>query len=139
LGIQWTLVGCALVLSNFYRGENISELSAPLRIKPLTSFAELLKLNYSIYSKIFVGKEELLYLDLSDRPDLYNSSLANEYTFYGLYSNVHPKGDNNKRREMIRNPTRFDPEETLLLARAVFGVWDDRNWVVLCTSNIIII
>jgi hypothetical protein len=101
--LYWVFSGLLLgapVLSNFQRGENISELSAPLRIQPLTSFAELLKLNYSIYSKMFIGKEEWLYLDLSDRPDLYNLRLMNElaHYVYWLYSNVHPTGDNNKLR-----------------------------------------
>jgi hypothetical protein len=114
-----------LVLSNFYRGENISALSAPLGIKPLTSFEELLQFNYTIYSKIFVNMEEILTLELTQSPSLYNSSEMNQYTelssyFHGFDPNVVPLSGH-KLMEMIWKRMRFDPEETLQLAKGLRG------------------
>jgi hypothetical protein len=132
-----------VVLSNLYGGENISELSAPLRIKPSTSFAELLQLNYTIYSKINGHFEEMLFWDVSERPHLYNLSQMNQFTevtsyFHGLDLNVHPIGGNSKTMGMIWNRTRFDPDETLQLAKGIRGNYSFEGTLLKCQDVSII-
>jgi hypothetical protein len=135
------LVG--VVLSNLYRGENISELSAPHPIKPLISFTDLLKFNYTIYSKIDGNTEESLFRELSEHQVLYNSSAINKYTefysyFYGFDRNVHPMRGNSKLMEIIRNRTRFDPDETLQLARGITGNYSFEATLLKCQDVSII-
>ncbi|CAL8084028.1 unnamed protein product [Orchesella dallaii] len=50
IGGTWALVG--IVLTNAYLGDNINMLTAPLPIKRMDTFGELLTQNFSIYSPI---------------------------------------------------------------------------------------
>jgi hypothetical protein len=102
-----------------------------------------MQLNYTIYSKIDGKFEEMLFWDLSERPHPYNLSQMNQFTelttyFHRMDPNVHPIGGNSKTIGMKWNRTRFDPDETLQLAKGIKGNYSFEGTFLKCQDVSII-
>jgi len=76
--LSWVSMG--IILSNAYKGKNITDLSAPLPPVPIKCFKELLDLNFTIYSRPNEAINEGLKI-----LEKYNSQLDHD----GSYSNIY--------------------------------------------------
>jgi len=78
--ILGSLAICALILSNAFKGMNVSIINAPVVPKPFKTFLELINARYRVYSKIdsFWSKQQDAYQNLSTMQQVLEVNLNNE-------------------------------------------------------------
>jgi len=121
--ISTPLILTGVILSNLYRGENISSLSAPLRKVPLETYDDLIQFNYTLFSKIHPSLTNILRQELRQHPQNYTMKIFKGWTEFthdalGFDSSVISKADFTRE---FRERIHFDEAETLALSRRSSG------------------
>lgn len=116
--IYWlfgTTILMAVVLSNAYRGSNITSLTAPLKPVLLTNFSQLVDLNFTIYTKIFDYYDDEI--RIGDKCTEMKSLDLFEGATYGR-TEYHKIFDVGERIESVLKP--FTPKEREFYMKSLF-------------------
>lgn len=113
INLVWLVVG--VVVSNAYKGENITDLSSPIHSKPVKEFQEILAKNFTVYSpvtEIFSKNTVNYWMDmLVNMSKIFNASLTTE-NITNMYQSLY--------EDALQLDTVFDVE--------IFGSPEANEW-----------